>query len=469
MNTRSIVWNPGYYVDPLPMDTSRLPKSPIPPVIAVRQRFERPRVKDLAAATAAALAQVITDPALVRGKVIGLTAPSRGIRDIGPVLCHLAGALRSFGAIPMVLTAMGTHGGGTAEGNLETARNRGIDPQGVGAEVTGDIETTHLDTVDGIEVHVGRAALACDGVILVNRIKEHTDILWETPLAQGDFGLESGWAKILALGLSHLKALAQHQHVHGRTLGVAIERSARRIIRGGEVKVLGGVGIIENAYDETAAVVGAPVCASDAAIDRFFATEARHLAQSRALMPKLPFGEIDVLWCHWLGKNLSGQGMHTKTIGRSPYGNTQGQPWVPGTPRIFNIIGSALTSGNHGNAIGMGLCEFITERFRAAVDPEVTALNCLTALCPCQARMPIVMPNDREALATALAVSPVRQRPHLVLIHSTLKLTDLLVSPGASADSQRNGSSLEVRGEPRDIPFTPDGYVDWESMIQGDE
>lgn len=152
-----------------------------------------------------------------------------------------------------------------------------------------------------------------DGVILVNRIKEHTDILWQTPLPQGHFGLESGWAKILALGLSHLRALAQHQHVHGKTLGVAIETSARRIVRGGEVKVLGGVGIIENAYDETAAVVGAPLCASDAAIDAFFATEARHLAESKALMPRLPFGEIDVLWCHWLGKNLSGQGMHTKT------------------------------------------------------------------------------------------------------------------------------------------------------------
>jgi hypothetical protein len=443
------------------MNTSRLPKSPIPPVIAVRQRCDRPRVTDFTAATMAALSRVIPNSALVRGKVIGLTAPSRGIHDIGPVLRVLTAALRSFGAAPRVLTAMGTHGGGTAEGNLDTARNRGIDPERVGAEVIGDIATTHVDTVDGIEVHVGRAALACDGVILVNRIKEHTDILWETPLPKGHFGLESGWAKILALGLSHLQALAQHQHVHGRTLGVAIETSARRILRGPEVKVLGGVGIIENAYDETARVVGAPVSAGDAAIDEFFATEAEFLAESRSLMPRLPFGEIDVLWCHWLGKNLSGQGMHTKTIGRSPYGAVQGQPWVPGTPRIFNIIGSALTPGNHGNAIGMGLCEFITERFRAAVDPEVTALNCLSALTPCQARMPIVMPNDREALETAIAVSPRSHCPRLVLIHSTLNLTDLLVSAAALEDSQRNGASLEARGEPRDVPFTAEGYVDW--------
>jgi hypothetical protein len=186
-------------------------------------------------------------------------------------------------------------------------------------------------------------------------------------------------------------------------------------------------------------------------------------------MPKLPFGEIDVLWCHWLGKNLSGQGMHTKTIGRSPYGSVQGQPWIPGTPRIFNIIGSALTPGNHGNAIGMGLCEFITERFRGAVDPEVTALNCLTALSPCQARMPIVMPNDREALATALAVSPRRHNPRLVMIHSTLKLADLLVSAAALEDSKSHGASFEVRGELRDIPFTTDGYVDWEAELPGEK
>ena len=449
------------------MNTSRLPKSPIPPVIPVRQHFDRPRVTDLAAATTAALAQVLPDPTLVRGKIVGLTAPSRGIRDIGPVLRVLADALRSLGATPKVLTAMGTHGGGTAAGNLETARNRGIDPERVGAEVIGDIQTTHLDTIDGIEVHVGRAALSCDGVILVNRIKEHTDILWETPLAKGHFGLESGWAKILALGLSHLQALAQHQHVHGRSLGVAIETSARRILRGPELKVLGGVGIIENSYDETAAVVGAPVSANDAAIDEFFSTEARLLAQSRALMPRLPFGEIDVLWCHWLGKDLSGQGMHTKTIGRSPYGAVQGQPWVPGAPRIFNIIGSALTPGNHGNAIGMGLCEFITERFRADVDPEVTALNALTALSPDQARMPIVMPNDREALETAVAVSPGKHSPRLVLIHSTSKLADLFVSAAALEDSNRNGASLDVRGDTRDVPFTSAGYVDWQALIPG--
>lgn len=121
-----------HYSGLLPMNTSRLPKSPIPPVIPVRQQFDRPKVMDLGAATAAALAQVIPDPTRVRGKVIGLTAPSRGIRDIGPVLRHLVGTLRSFGAIPKVLTAMGTHGGGTAEGNLETACNRGIDPERIG-------------------------------------------------------------------------------------------------------------------------------------------------------------------------------------------------------------------------------------------------------------------------------------------------------------------------------------------------
>ena len=431
----------------------------------MRQRFPRPVVENLAVAVREAVAKILRDPTAIRGKIIGLTAPSRGIRDIAAVLRETVAVLRSMGAVPRIITAMGTHGGGTSVGNLETARNRGIDADTVAAEVIGDIETEHLDTVGDIEVHVGRAALACDGVILVNRIKEHTDILWESPLPVGHFGLESGWAKILALGLSHLQALAQHQHVHGKTLGVAIETSARRILRGGELNVLGGVGIIENAYDETAAVVGAPVFPNDSAVEQFFTNEAKFLAQSRGLMPKLPFEEIDVLWCHWLGKNLSGQGMHTKTIGRSPYGSIQGKPWVPGSPRIFNIIGSALTPGNHGNAIGMGLCEFITERFRAEVDFEVTALNCLTALTPCQARMPIVMPNDREALATALAISPQSRSPRLVMIHSTLKLAELAVSRTALEDAHSVGANFEIIGEPRDVPFTADDYVNWKSLI----
>ena len=154
--------------------------------------------------------------------------------------------------------------------------------------------------------------------------------------------------------------------------------------------------------------------------------------------------------------------MHTKTIGRSPYGYQQGLPWLEGSPGIFNIIGSALTPGSHGNAIGAGLCEFITKRFDEAVDWERTTLNSLTALAPCQARRPVVLDNDRDALRVAIAVSPEVEKPKLVLMHSTLKLAEMLVSKKALEDSRAEfGDVLEVVGEEREVPFTGEGYVDW--------
>lgn len=440
------------------MDISRLPQADIPLVLPVRQSFLRPLVADLEEATISALSKLVTNQAEIAGKRIGLTAPSRGIRDIAEVLRFAVSWLKSQGASPVILTAMGTHGGGTTLGNLEMARDRGIDETKTGAPVLADMATSFIDTVGGVTVSVAQDALSCDGVILVNRLKEHTDINWPSAIAPGFFGLESGWAKILALGLSHLNALKQHQHVYGIGLGAAIELSAARIIDGRELRIIGGLGIIENAYDETASIVSAR--AGSAA--EFFAAEAEALRYSKSLMPKLPFKTVDVLWSHWLGKDLSGQGMHTKTIGRSPYGYQQGVPWLEGSPGIFNIIGSALTPGSHGNAIGAGLCEFITKRFDEAVDWERTTLNSLTALAPCQARRPVVLNNDRDALRVAIAVSPEVENPRLVLMHSTLKLAEMLVSKRALEDSRAEfGDVLEVVGEEGEVPFTGEGYVDW--------
>src|SRR5262249_54820210 len=196
------------------------------------------------------------------------------------------------------------------------------------------------------------------------------------------------------------------------------------------------------------------------AVDRFFAAEAAALGRSRALMPSLPVMDLDLLYCAYLGKDKSGQGMHTKTVGRSPYGYVQGQAWKPSMPRIHTIIGGRLTEGSHGNAIGVGMCQFITGRFDEAVNWERTALNCLSALTPNQAQRPIVCESDRRALELALAVCP--SGPHGVraaLIYSTLEMTRLLVSPGWIA-ALPQGANARVVQEPEPLVFDQEGYLD---------
>jgi hypothetical protein len=287
-------------------------------------------------------------------------------------------------------------------------------------------------------------------------VKEHTDIDWPVPLPAGFFGVESGFAKILALGLSKMRAIEMHKHIPRIGLGAAIEIAARRTLSGTELKVAGGLGIIENAFDETAEIIGVPV----ATVDDFFAAEAAALARSQRLMPSLPVRDLDLLYCAWLGKDKSGQGMHTKAIGRSPYGYVQAAPWKPTMPRIHTIIGGRLTEGSHGNAIGVGMCQFITRRFDQAVDWERTAVNCLSALTPNQAHRPIVGESDRRALELALAVCP--SGPNGVraaLIHSTLEMTRLLVSPGVIADLPAGGNAAVVQ-PPEPLSFDAEGNLD---------
>lgn len=439
------------------MNTDLCPRVTSLPLFAVvEQTFPRPRVPDVEAAVVEAMRRIFADSPPLRDRVVGLTMPSRGIRDISTVVRAAVAFLKPQCKDVRVLTAMGTHGGGTADGEREMAVARGVTEASVDARVCSRMETRHLATVDGVEVHVSEDALACDLVVLVNRIKDHTDIDWPVPLPAGRYGLESGFAKILALGLSKMRAIEMHRHIPGIGLGAAIETSARRTIGGTELNVIGGLGIIENAFDETAEIVGVPV----ETVDRFFAEEAAALGRSRALMPSLPVMDLDLLYCAYLGKDKSGQGMHTKTIGRSPYGYIQGQAWKPSMPRIHTIIGGRLTAGSHGNAIGVGLCQFITRRFEEDVDWERTAVNCLSALCPNQAQRPIVCENDRRALELALAVCPsgvngVRG----AVILSTLEMPRLLLTPAAILDIPESVGARVV-AEAAPLCFDADGHLE---------
>lgn len=447
--------------DTLPTPYAPLPIGEIPNVFKVRQEFNSTHVSDVRGATVEALQSMFPRPGEIAEMSIGIATPSRGIRDIVPVLQTTAEFLRSRCKRVVLLGAMGSHGGGTSEGELATLSRLGITPSSIGSEIWTDMKTRRIGTAAGVEVFVSEDALRCDGVILVNRIKEHTDVDWPEPIPQGFFGLESGWSKELALGLAKLNAKDQHFHVPGIGLGAAIETSARRILEGDELNVLGGIGIVENAYDRTALIQGARYTTAS----EFMETEAKLLNHSKKLMPSLPIKDLGLLYCMWLGKNKSGQGMHTKTIGRSPFGYLQGKAWRPGMAEIWTIVGSRLTPESGGNAIGWGLCEVSTEAFARAVDPGKTALNSYVAFVPCQARRPVyVLPNDRLALQVGLGVSPgARSGYRAAFIRSTLELTELYLSESLLDEASRL-SNVHVISEPGPLQFDSQGYVrDWMS------
>jgi hypothetical protein len=387
--------------------------SDIPLFFTVRQAFSRPRVPDVAAAVRGELEKVLPPGSVAPGARIGVAVGSRGIRDIAAVVRAAVDFLKSRGARPFVLPAMGSHGGATAEGQRQLIAHYGVTEEAMGCPVRADMQTRRLGrTASGVEVRMAEAAWDSDGVVLVNRVKPHTD--YKGPL-------ESGLVKICAIGLGKYDGAREiHRHLFTLGLGPAIREVAEAQVATGRVR--GGLAILENAYHETARVVGVPA-------GSLFEREEELLVDARGLMGRLPLDDIDVLVCDRLGKNISGTGLDTNVVGRSIYGYTPGQPWCDGMPRILRIAVMDLSDESDGNAVGMGLVDFVPERFLRRVDHEVTRLNALTSCSPAGAKTPLVLRDDREAILAAIGTSRLRaEGPRVVYVRDTLELATVLVS-----------------------------------------
>lgn len=415
--------------------------APFPRLIPVRQNFDAPQLDDVAAATAQALEPLRSRvrPAMS----VAITAGSRGIHD-KPTVVRAAGEwLRSVGAEPFVVPAMGSHGGATAEGQVQMLADLGMTEESLGMPIRATMETVEIDRLPGgPAVHLDAHAAKADAVLAVNRIKAHTDFKGE---------IESGIAKIIAIGLGKRRG-AEGIHAYGpANLGVWIPRVARRIVETG--KILGGLGIVENAYDRAAqiALLGPEDIAGEG--------EARLLAGAKQLMATLPFDEIDVAVIDVMGKNVSGSGMDPNVIGRMMI---RGTPDLE-RPRITNIAVLDVTDVSHGNVVGLGLADFIPFRILEKVDLRITYINAMTAGLggPQRAQVPMAMATDRSAVAAAILTCG-RADPTgiaLVRMRNTLDLEHLLVSE-TLRDQVLAEPRLEITGDPVPMRFDGDGQLE---------
>jgi hypothetical protein len=412
-------------------------KAELPLFYRARQRFDRPRVEDLRDTVRAELDGLLATTSISPGARVGITVGSRGIHGIATTARAAVDLLKDRGARPFILPAMGSHGGATAEAQQKLIAHFGVTEETMGCPVRAEMETRGLGRTDsGIEVRVAQAAWDSDGILLVNRIKPHTD--YRGPI-------ESGLTKMCAIGLGKYDGAREiHRHLLTLGLGQAVRSVAEKLVATG--KILGGIGILENAYHETARVVGVPV-------EGFFETEERLLIEARGLMGRLPLDEIDVLVCDRMGKNISGTGLDTNVTGRGVYGYTPGTPWCDGMPGILRIVVLDVSDESDGNAVGMGLVDFVPERFAKRVDRHVTALNALTSCAPTAAKMPVVLPDDRGAFLTALRTSPLRaDGPRVVYVRDTLELEHVLVSE-ACRPLIEGQERIEIVSDPEPLRF----------------
>jgi hypothetical protein len=415
--------------------------APFPRLLRVRQNVDAPRVPDVAAATAAALETL--RPRIRPGMTVAITAGSRGIPD-KPAVVRAAGEwLRSAGAQPFVVPAMGSHGGATAEGQRGVLAELGMTPDSLGMPIRATMDTVDLGRVpDGPTAYLDRNAAEADAILVVNRIKAHTDFTGE---------VESGLAKITAIGLGKQRG-AEGIHRYGpANLGTWIPRVARRIIDTG--KILGGIAIVENAHDRAAAI---EFVAPD---DIGGAGETRLLRRAKDLMATLPFDRIDVAVVDAMGKNKSGSGLDTNVIGRMMIrGSAEFE-----RPKIANIAVLDLTEESHGNGVGVGLADFIPFRVLGKLDLLSTYINAMTSGLggPQRAQLPIALPTDRDAVAAAILTCGRADldRVRLVRLRDTLDLAELLVSESLADEVDRN-PRLEIVGGPAAMSFDEEGRIE---------
>ena len=409
----------------------------LPRILRVRQNFPPTPPLDIRATLAAEFARLL--PRIRPGARIAVGVGSRGITHLAAMVEAVLDLLRVAGAKPFLLPAMGSHGGATPEGQRQILADYGISEEAMGVPVRDSLDVRQVgESVDGVSVFCSTEALSADAVVLLNRIKPHTD-----------FGgaLGSGLLKMSVIGLGkHAGAIAMHIAASRIGHERAIRGVASVLLR--TVPVLGGVAILENQFHETARLVVL-------ARDEMETGEEALLAEARALMPLLPFEEIDLLIVDRLGKNISGAGMDPNVIGRGVHGYSaalmrEDRP----APFIRRIFARDLTPETHGNAIGIGLADLTTTRLVRAMDHRATSINALTALTPQSAKIPIHFDTDREAIALALAslAIPDTRAARIVRIADTLTLSEMLISePLWTEVSPR--ANLTATGEPHEMPF----------------
>ena len=413
---------------PLPVRPEKLPR-----LARVRVTFPRPRIPDVAGEVRAQLDSLRLPD--LHGRRIAITAGSRGIRDIVSVLAVAVAWLRERGAEPVIVAAMGSHGGATSEGQRSLLAHLGITEASVGAPIHTEMDIVELArTPDGLIAYCDRIAAGCDAILVVNRIKPHTG--FAEPIG-------SGIMKMLAVGLGKAPGAAQIHRQGPAQMAAAIEAITSAVLATG--KVLGGLAIMENAYDETAAITALP---SGEMAQR----EQAHFIEAKRLMPRLPVDDLDLLIVDEIGKNISGSGMDVNVIGRW---RLPGVP-EPLSPRITRIVALRLTPESEGNAQGVGLADVVTRRLVDAIDPVATYVNSIVSTFIERAFIPLTMPSDRDAILAALAslslTEPAAAR--VARIRNTLHLEELWLSESILEDVSRTGVSIEPVS---DIVFTADG------------
>ena len=409
-----------------------------PSIFRIRQRFDRPVVDGTESTVAKQLGHLATTGELSAGQSVAVTVGSRGIANIRLIVRQAVATLRQLGVAPFIVPAMGSHGGGTAEGQHRILESYGVTEGFCGCPIRSSMETVVVcRAAEGFDVHFDRMAYDADHVLVCNRIKPHSRFAGE---------IESGLMKMLLIGLGkHEGATIYHRAIMDYPFSQIIRSVAGGVLA--NCNILGGLAIVENAFDETAHLEFVPPA-------NFENREKELLQMARQWMPKLPFAEADVLVVDEIGKEISGTGIDTNVVGRKD----EDDGWVH--PQVRRIMVRRLSKATHGNACGIGLVDLITRRVMDEIDLDSTWINCLTGGHVEAARLPMYRDSDRGTLDAALSQIGMTEPADakLLWIENTKKLIEVECA-SSFLEEARTRDDLEILTDPRPLPFDPQGNL----------
>lgn len=412
---------------------------PLPRMIPVRQVFDAPTIADIEGELRKELNKEAIRNSIKAGSRVAVGVGSRGIANLPQLVSTLINQLIEWGANPFIVPAMGSHGGGTGEGQIKMLAELGITEESMGVPILNSMDVVHIGTLDdGTPIYLDEASYHSDAIIFINRVKPHTSF-------KGDH--ESGLLKMMAIGLGrHKGTMAIHQHPLAE-MPVLLPKIAEVYLK--HAPIAFGVGILENAYDKTAHIEAVTP-------DELILKDKELLVQAKKYMPRIVPEQVDLLIVNEMGKNISGSGMDPNITGRA----ASKAPQKFNAPHIERIVVLGLTKETKGNACGIGVADVITRRVFEQINLSYTYANVITSKILDSAKIPVIMSNDREAVGTALKTcyNIDLQNPRVVWIKNTLELENILVSESVLEDL-KGDPRIQVLGDPFEIALDSDHNI----------
>lgn len=402
-------------------------RRPLPRMYRIRQNFPKDHLEDVAGAVRREFEKEEIRSRVKPGMKVALGVGSRGICNLPLIVRTVADEVKKLGGDPFIIGAMGSHGGGTVEGQLAVLHNYGITEEAMGVPVTANNDVVHLgETSRGIQVYFDKICLEqADLIIPINRVKLHTDFSDD---------IQSGMCKMLVIGLGHHRGCTSIHQSDMSWFGDTLKEAGRLILS--KAKVGFGVGIVENAYDQTYLIEAVPA-------EKIIPREAELLEICKRNMPYLMFPEADVLVVEQIGKEISGDGFDPNVIGRSYLL----KKFVLPVPKFQSMVLLNLSEATHGNASGIGNFDVITRKAFDQIDFESTYANDIALGCLDDCKIPVIAADEDEAVRIGIRVLRGCNMDHLriIRIKDTLHLGEIQISE-ALLDTARKNPRITVLG-----------------------